>query len=88
MCLPSYGQDVLQVIKEQDLITTAEERFEKLLNNTKYPVQIIWAGKPYPVDHPAISEFNQLVHLSKRYKNMAVLIGYELGLIKKNETGG
>lgn len=69
--------------KRAGLITTAEERFAKLLSNTKYPVQIIWAGKPYPVDHPAISEFNQLVHLSKRYKNVAVLIGYELGLSKR-----
>ncbi|MBK9569048.1 MAG: alpha-glucan family phosphorylase [Chitinophagaceae bacterium] len=69
--------------KRAGLITTAEERFEKLINDTKFPVQIIWAGKPYPVDHPAISEFNQLVHLSKRYNNVAVLIGYELSLSKR-----
>lgn len=69
--------------KRAGLITTDEERFEKLISQTKYPVQMIWAGKPYPVDHPAISEFNQLVHLSKNYKNMAVLIGYELGLSKR-----
>jgi len=69
--------------KRAGLITTDEQRFEKLLSSTKYPVQIIWAGKPYPVDHPAISDFNQLVHLSKRYKNIAVLIGYELGLSKR-----
>ncbi|MCX6317800.1 MAG: alpha-glucan family phosphorylase [Bacteroidetes bacterium] len=69
--------------KRAGLLATAEERFEKLMADTKYPVQIIWAGKPYPVDHPAISEFNQLVHLSKRYKNVAVLIGYELGLSKR-----
>ena len=53
---------------------------EALLNDAKYPVQIIWGGKPYPVDYPAISEFNHLVHLSKGYKNVAVVIGYELGL--------
>ncbi|MCY7310231.1 MAG: alpha-glucan family phosphorylase [Chitinophagaceae bacterium] len=69
--------------KRAGLLTTAEERFKKLLSNAEYPVQIIWAGKPYPVDHPAISEFNQLVHLSKRYKNVAVMIGYELGLSKR-----
>ena len=69
--------------KRAGLLTTDEERFEKLMTDSKYPVQIIWAGKPYPVDHPAISEFNQLVHLSKRYKNMAVLIGYELTLSKR-----
>lgn len=69
--------------KRAGLITTNEERFEKLLSNSKYPVQIIWAGKPYPVDYPAISEFNNLVHLSKKYPNVAVLIGYELGLSKR-----
>ena len=69
--------------KRAGLLTTDEERFQQLMTNKKYPVQIIWAGKPYPVDHPAISEFNQLVHLSKQYNNMAVLIGYELGLSKR-----
>jgi starch phosphorylase len=69
--------------KRASLITSDEENFEALINDTKYPVQIIWAGKPYPVDYPAISEFNNLVHLSKKYKNVAVLIGYELGLSKR-----
>ena len=69
--------------KRAGLITTDKERFEALVSNTRYPVQIIWAGKPYPVDYPAISEFNHLVHLSKNYKNVAVLIGYELGLSKR-----
>ncbi len=69
--------------KRAGLVASDMERFEKLVTGTKYPVQIIWAGKPYPVDHPAISEFNQLVHLSKEYKNVAVLIGYELTLSKR-----
>ena len=69
--------------KRAGLITTDEERFDKLMTDSKYPVQVIWAGKPYPVDHPAISEFNQLVHLSKQYKNMAVMTGYELTLSKR-----
>ncbi|MFZ9387731.1 MAG: alpha-glucan family phosphorylase [Chitinophagaceae bacterium] len=69
--------------KRAGLLTTDEDRFHKLMTDTRYPVQIVWAGKPYPVDHPAISEFNQLVHLSKRYNNMAVLIGYELTLSKR-----
>ena len=69
--------------KRAAFLTRNEERFEKLVNDTKYPVQIIWAGKPYPVDYPAISEFNELVHLSKKYKNVAVLIGYELALSKR-----
>lgn len=69
--------------KRAGLLTRDEKRFAHLLGNSKYPVQIIWAGKPYPVDHPAISEFNELVHISRQYKNMAVLIGYELTLSKR-----
>ncbi len=69
--------------KRADLITRDEKRFEALLSNKKYPVQIIWAGKPYPVDHPAISDFNNLVYLSKKYDNVAVCTGYELGLSKR-----
>jgi len=69
--------------KRAGLIASDKQRFEALLSNTNYPVQIIWAGKPYPVDYPAISEFNHLVQLSKNYKNVAVLIGYELGLSKR-----
>ena len=69
--------------KRADFLTRDKARFEKLLSNTKHPVQIIWAGKPYPMDYPAINEFNSLVHLSKSYKNVAVLVGYELGLSKR-----
>ena len=74
--------------KRAGLITTDEEQFERLLGDKKYPVQIIWAGKPYPVDYPAISEFNHLVHLSKKYNNVAVLVGYELGLSKRLKQAG
>jgi len=74
--------------KRAGLIATEEEQFEKLLNDKKYPVQIIWAGKPYPVDYPAISEFNHLVHLSKKFNNVAVLVGYELGLSKRLKQAG
>ena len=69
--------------KRAELITRDIERFEALLNNPKYPVQIIWAGKPYPVDYPAISDFNNLVQLSKKYDNVAVCTGYELNLSKR-----
>jgi glycogen phosphorylase len=69
--------------KRAEMLTRDKARFEKLLSNTKHPVQIIWAGKPYPMDYPAINDFNNLVHLSKSYKNVAVLVGYELGLSKR-----
>jgi starch phosphorylase len=35
------------------------------------------------MDYPAINEFNNLVHLSRQHRNMAVLVGYELGLSKR-----
>jgi glycogen phosphorylase len=69
--------------KRAELITRDIERFNKLTSNSRYPVQIIWGGKPYPMDYPAINDFNHLVHLSKGYKNVAVVIGYELALSKR-----
>jgi glycogen phosphorylase len=69
--------------KRADFLAQDIEKFEKMLNDAERPVQIIWAGKPYPVDYPAISQFNSLVHLSKKYKNVAVMIGYELALSKR-----
>ena len=73
--------------KRADLLLQDKERFRKLLENKKYPVQIIFAGKPYPVDFAAISTFNNLVEESKNHKNMAVLTGYELSLSKSLKQG-
>lgn len=73
--------------KRADLLLHDKDRFYKLLNNPKYPVQIIWAGKPYPMDYTAISTFNTLVEESKHHKNMAVLTGYELALSKSLKQG-
>jgi glycogen phosphorylase len=69
--------------KRAELITRDQDRFKALMSSTKYPVQIIWAGKPYPVDYPAISDFNFLVNLSKEFPNVAVCTGYELALSKR-----
>jgi glycogen phosphorylase len=69
--------------KRAELVTRDMDRFNRLLANAKHPVQFIWAGKPYPMDYPAINDFNHLVHLSKGYKNVAVLVGYELTLSKR-----
>ena len=73
--------------KRADLLLQDKERFDRLLNNPKYPVQIIWAGKPYPMDYTAISTFNSLVEESKVRKNVAVLTGYELALSKLLKQG-
>jgi glycogen phosphorylase len=73
--------------KRPDMLSWDEERFKKLLNNTKYPVQIIWAGKPYPKDEGAINTFNHLFYLSHYFPNMAILTGYELALSKLLKDG-
>jgi starch phosphorylase len=73
--------------KRAEMLTWNKEKFNKLTSDTKYPIQIIWAGKPYPMDYPAINEFNSLVHLSKEYKNVSVVISYELALSKRLKQG-
>jgi starch phosphorylase len=90
-CGKIYDADVCTIIwarrfagyKRPDILTWDMHRLEELLKSTKYPVQFIWAGKPYPMDYAAISTFNNLVQLSKKYKNLAVLTGYELNLSKR-----
>ena len=73
--------------KRADLLLHDLERFHKLISNSKYPVQIIWAGKPYPFDYYAIDVFNHLIHHSKNHPNLAVLVGYEIDLSRKLKCG-
>ena len=73
--------------KRPGLLKYDFDRFVKLIENTEKPVQIIWAGKPYPTDFGAIEIFNELIEISHTYKNIAVLIGYELSLSKLLKQG-
>jgi starch phosphorylase len=73
--------------KRPGLLKYDFQRFIKLIENTEMPIQIIWAGKPYPTDHGAVDMFNELMHISREYKNIAVLIGYELSLSKLLKQG-
>ncbi len=74
--------------KRPDLLLEDMDRLHQLLTDTTMPVQLIWAGKPYPLDYGAISVFNQLlVHLSTQYPNCSVLVGYELKLSKLLKQG-
>ncbi len=73
--------------KRPGLLKYDLERFKKLIANTKYPIQIIWAGKPYPFDTQAINIFNDLMYIAKEHKNIAVLIGYELDLSMRLKKG-
>ncbi|MCS6990601.1 MAG: alpha-glucan family phosphorylase [Chitinophagales bacterium] len=83
-----FNPDVLTIVwarrfagyKRADLLLQDPDRFHQLLSATDMPVQLIYAGKPYPTDYGAVATFNKLVHTSKNYPNMAVLTGYELRL--------
>lgn len=66
--------------KRADLILRHFERFRELVSRADRPVQVIWAGKPYPKDYGAINLFNELISKTQNMKNCAVLVGYELGL--------
>jgi len=57
------------------------------MENKDRPVQVIWAGKPYPKDEGAVGTFNHLFYLSHLFPNMAVLTGYELVLSKLLKDG-
>jgi starch phosphorylase len=66
--------------KRPDLITRDKQLFRELLNRNDTPVQIIWAGKPYPFDYGAIETVNNLINLTAPYPTASVLVGYELEL--------
>lgn len=73
--------------KRPDLLKYDLERFVRLITNEERPVQIIWAGKPYPFDHGAIDTFNELIRISHYYKNIAVITGYELRISRLLKQG-
>ena len=73
--------------KRPDLIKKDYERFKRIIENETKPVQIIWAGKPYPFDIKAMNIFNDLISTSHSIKNVAVLIGYELNLSRALKCG-
>lgn len=73
--------------KRPDLLTNDGDRFHRLMNNRDYPLQVIWAGKPYPFDEGAVRTFNSLYYRSHLYSRMAVLTGHELALSKALKDG-
>ena len=87
-CGKLFDENILTIVwarrfasyKRADLIMYDWARFLSLINNTPLPVQIIWAGKPYPEDFGSIGLFNQIITRVKPFANCAVLTGYELGL--------
>ncbi len=87
--------DVLTVVwarrfaayKRADLLLRDLERFRRLMSRPGQPIQIIWAGKPYPMDFGAIQIFDRLIAASRDFPRLAVLTGYEMGLSKILKEG-
>lgn len=90
-----FDPDILTIVwarrfagyKRADLIMRHKERFAALIANTRYPIQIIWAGKPYPFDSGAIHTFNSIFRDIRDLKNCAILLGYELRLSRLLKQG-
>lgn len=83
-----FNENVLTIVwarrfaayKRANLLLADYNRFLRIAQNTKYPVQIIWAGKPYPEDYGAINIFNEIYWKTKDLPNCTVVTGYELWL--------
>lgn len=73
--------------KRPDLLLKNMSRFEKMMQDNHRPVQIIWAGKPFPGDYTAIGIFDKIVNICKSYSNCSVLAGYELKQSKMLKNG-
>ena len=73
--------------KRPDLLLRNMDRFHRLVTDKQWPVQIIWAGKPYPMDYAGIGVFDRIVDVCKTYTNCAILVGYELKLSKLLKAG-
>jgi len=66
--------------KRPDLIMRDLDRFMDLIKRVNQPIQVIWAGKPYPLDHEAIKIFNKILQTTLITGRAVILVGYELGL--------
>lgn len=90
-----FNRDVLTIVwarrfaayKRADLLTKDVKLFQELIRNSDRPVQVIWAGKPYPFDYGSIETFNHLVRFTRDLPNVAVLVGYELELSRALKLG-
>lgn len=94
-CGEIYDEQIITIVfakrfagyKRASLFFQDMDRFHALVSNKDRPVQIIWAGKPYPMDYVGIGTFDKIVEISKTYANCAILAGYELKLSKMLKRG-
>jgi len=94
-CGEIYDPNVLTIVwarrfadyKRADLVLRDFNRFHAFITSRERPVQVIWAGKPYPQDFQAVSIYNRIVEMTKGYSNCAVLVGHELKLSRLLKGG-
>lgn len=62
--------------KRGNLIFSDLERLDKIINNEKYPVQIIIAGKAHPLDNPGKEIIKQIVTYTsdERFRNHIIFL--------------
>ena len=90
-----FDENVLTIVwarrfagyKRADLIMRDMERLKKMIDSVEFPVQIIWAGKPYPEDAFGVNQFNYLKETTFLNKRVAILSGYELQLSSALKKG-
>jgi starch phosphorylase len=90
-----YDENILTIVfakrfgdyKRPGLLLSNMDRFLRLIANINNPVQIIWAGKPYPMDYGGIAAFDRIANVCKLYSNCSILMGYELKLSKLLKQG-
>ncbi len=73
--------------KRADLLLRDLEQFNELIHDQKFPIQIIWAGKPYPFAQADLDLFHSIQQQTSHLKNVAVLTGYELALSAQLKKG-
>ncbi len=73
--------------KRPELLLHDMNRFLAMVKNPDKPVQIIWAGKPYPMDYAAIALFDRIVDICKTHHNCSILTGYEMKMSRLLKQG-
>lgn len=76
--------------KRAHLLFTDLERLSRIVNNPKYPVQFIYAGKAHPADGGGQGLIKQIVEISRRPEFLGKIIfleNYDMRLAKRLVSG-
>ncbi|WP_298649990.1 alpha-glucan family phosphorylase [uncultured Proteiniphilum sp.] len=76
--------------KRAHLLFTDLDRLSKIVNNPKYPVQFIFAGKAHPADGGGQELIKQIVEISRRPEFLGKIIfleNYDMRLAKRLVSG-